>query len=254
MIEILKAIIIGIIQGITEVLPISSSAHNAVIHYVLFKNSISLTSEIFLHISSTLACVIFLRKDILNLIKQLFNKDYSYLIKLIIGTLPAFIIYLVFGKYIKSIFDSLFLIGIFLIFTSFILMISSTLFNKLLKNNITYKNSFYIGLCQSLALIPGISRSGFTLFGGLSNKICLKETVKYSFFLYLISSIGSCILDFNNLINITINTQLIITFLVTFIFTYISLIFLYNKLSKKHFVFFSFYTFILGIILIIINL
>ena len=116
------------------------------------------------------------------------------------------------------------------------------------------KNSFFIGLCQSLALIPGISRSGFTLFGGLSNKICLKETAKYSIFLYLISSIGSCILDFNNLINITINAQLIITFTVTFIFTYISLIFLYNKLSKNHFIFFSFYTFILGIILSIINL
>ena len=254
LIEILKAIIIGIIQGITEVLPISSSAHNAVIHYIFFNSSITLTNEIFLHISSTLACIFFLRKDILSLIKQLLNKDFLYFIKLIIGTLPAFIIYLIFDDYIKSVFDSLFLIGIFLLFTSFILLISSTFFNKSLSNDITFKGSFYIGLCQSLALIPGISRSGITLFGGLCNKINLKDTVKFSSFLYLISSIGSCILDYDNLLNITLTKELIISFIVTFICTYLTFIFLYNKLRKKHFIFFSIYTFILGIILIINNL
>lgn len=252
--EVIKAIILGIIQGISEVLPISSSAHNAVVYKIFYNNSISLTNEIFLHLSSTIACIIFLVKDIKIFFKSLISKKFDYFFKLILGTLPAFILYLILGDYLDMVLDNIMLIGVFLIFTSFILLISSTLFNNNSNKNISFKSSFMIGLCQSLALIPGISRSGMTLFGGLTNKINLKEIIKFSMFLYLISSLGSIILDFKNISNFNLNLYSIISFTTSLIFTYLSLYFLYNKFKKRHFVFFSIYTFIFGFILVIIHL
>ena len=254
MIEILKAIIIGIIQGITEVLPISSSAHNAVIHYVLFKNAISLTNEIFLHFSSLIALIIFLRKDIIEFIRNIFKKNFKEPILLITASIPSFIIYILFDDYFNLILSNLVFIGFFLIITSLILLLIYSLLDKACKENVNYNDAFIIGLSQGFALIPGISRSGMTLYGALNREIEYKKAIKFSLFLYLIASSGSVILDYNNLMNVEINLFSIISFTTTFIFTLISLYLITNKIKKKHFIYFSLYTLLLGIFTIIFNL
>ena len=254
MIEFIKAIIIGIIQGITEVLPISSSAHNAIIYYYFYDSSITLTNEIFLHISSLLALIIFMRKDILELINDLFNKNFKSTINIIIATIPAFIMYLLFNYIFNSILDSIILIGFFLLITSLINMFIYSLYNKTRKDNITYKDSFLIGVCQSFALIPGISRSGITLYGGLLKSINYQKIVKFSLFLFMVATTGSIILEYESIKNINLNLINFVTFFTTFIFTLLSLKLIVNKIKRNHFIYFSLYTFILGLIIIILNI
>ena len=254
MIKIIKAIILGIVQGITEVLPISSSAHNALIHYFIYDTSINLTNEIFLHFASLLALIIFMRKDIFNIIKKIFCQDFKYIISIIIGSIPALIVYLLFNKYIKSILTNITLIGFFLIITSLILIFIYSLFNNSNKKIISKTDSLFIGFCQSIALIPGISRSGMTLYGGLLKGINYKETIKFSLFLFLVASSGSLLLEYKEIASIDLNLFSIITFITTFFFTLVSLHLIVNKIKRKHFLYFSLYTLLLGIIVIIFTI
>ena len=130
---------------------------------------------------------------------------------------------------------------------------------QIFTEEITIIDSLVIGLYQSLAIIPGVSRSGSVLFGGIKQNTKLKVTMDFSFFLYLIASIGSLTLsiidsDFTNLINSFNISSLIIVFLLTFVISYISIILFYKIINKRTILVFSFYAFTLGIIFLILNI
>lgn len=201
-IELIKYIILGIIQGVTEIFPVSSSGH-----LVLFSNlflggeDINATLTLFLMITnmgSFLALLIYYFKDVKELVVDSFNfvfnkekrkeiivqENFNYALKLIIAIVPIGIAGLLIKDYLPT---NLLSIGISLIITSLLLFLVFLLRNKKFSNDITFKNAGVIGLIQMFAVFPGISRSGITLVGGLSQKIEIKKVMRFHFYvIYLL--------------------------------------------------------------------
>ena len=167
--DYLESILLGIIQGLTESLPISSSGHLEISKAILgntLSNKESLLFTIVLHSATAFSTIFFFRKDLLNIFKGIFLKNYNeshdFSISILISMIPAVLVGLFFEEAINSLFDgNLILVGSMLYITALLLFLSD--FLKLKKNEISFKNSFLIGLSQAIAILPGISRSGATI-------------------------------------------------------------------------------------------
>lgn len=257
----LKYILIGLIQGLTEPLPISSSAHMIFINYYFKGEPLSLSSEVFINFASTLAIFIFFFSDILTLIKNTFSKKTNhylnrrYTINLIVASIPAVLIGLLFSNYIDTYFMNFFTSSVCIIITSVILIIACILLKKkcCCNEEISTSSAITIGIFQASALLPGLSRSGLTLTAGLSRGITIKHTLQFSFFLYLIASIGALVLTFIKTDYSNLNyLEIIISSVTAFISTSFSIRWFYHKLNLSKLKFFSIYTMLLGIINLII--
>lgn len=266
MLEKLKYIILGIIQGLTEPLPISSSGH-----LVIFKNLFNLNSlndlnfEIIVNFASFLAISFIYRKDITKLIKDSINylktKNYKYyhsfkyILLIILACIPAGILGFIFKDKIDLISSNVKYIGIALLITSLALFIVKKIDGIKNNNNITYKDSVIIGLFQGVALLPGISRSGATLTGGLLRNIKKEDAVKFSFMLYLPISIASFILGIKDFTTSSNFNNLYISYILGFIFslftTYFTTKWFINIIKKKKLIYFSIYCFIVGLLVLI---
>lgn len=254
----IKYIILGIIQGLTEPLPISSSAHMVFINHYLGVTDIDLTTEVFINFASTLAIFIFFFKDIKELvINTITNKtdsslNRSFTIKLIIASIPTITVGFLFNNLINEYYLSFFSSSIMLIFTGIFLLYTVYLLhtNKENRNNeISTLSALTIGVFQSIALLPGLSRSGLTLTAGIHTNNTIKSTLKFSFFMYLIASFGAFILEFSSIdFNSLDIFNLSISFIFAFIATSFSIRWFYNKLNIKTLTFFIIYSFILGTI------
>lgn len=270
LIEFIKLCLLGIVQGVTEPLPISSSAHMLLLTDILNLNYSSISLEILLNFASTIAIFCFFSKKIFILVKASItnkeNKNYpylnrSFLLKILIASIPIAITGFLFKDFVNKYLLSTITISISLLATSLMLYIIYLMLSKkkIFTEEITIIDSLVIGLYQSLAIIPGVSRSGSVLFGGIKQNTKLKVTMDFSFFLYLVASIGSLTLsiidsDFTNLINNFNISSLIIVFLLTFVISYISIILFYKIINKRTILIFSFYAFTLGIIFLILNI
>lgn len=258
--ELLKYIIIGFIQGITEPLPISSSAHMIFINHYLKLEPLSLSFEIIINFASTLAIIIFFFKDIKSLIINTLKRkkderyNHTYFYKLLIASIPAGLVGIFFHDVIDEYFMNFTSASFCLLITGILLFLSILFLNKTSNfKEITYKNAFMIGSFQAVALIPGISRSGSTLTAGLSEDINIKTTLHFSFFMYLIASFGSIILSIFKLNDFNLNfSYTFFSFISAFFGTTISINFFYKKLNKKMLIFFMIYCFTLGIINLLI--
>ncbi len=197
-------IILGIIQGFTEPLPISSSGH-----LVLFKNLFNtnmlndVNFEIVVNFGSFIAIFLIFWKDIVKLIqaffgyifdkkkRKQFQKDFKYCLLIIIGSIPVGIAGLLLKDKVDAWSGNMTLLGISFMFTAFMLFLVRKSNGKKEDHDITYKDAIIIGLMQMIALIPGISRSGTVLVGCLLCKISRKSSLKYTFMLYLPVSVAS---------------------------------------------------------------
>lgn len=249
--EILIYIFLGIIQGFTEPLPISSSGHVFIFKSLFKIKENNLNIEIFSNFGSLLAIIYFYIKDIKKMIKDSFNKNFSYIFKLIISVIPIGIIGIIFFDYIsKNI--TLFNVGISLIFTSLLLLLTNKLYINNNKIEITYKDSLYIGIIQSFSILPGISRSGLTTSAGLINKIKFDEAIKFSFFIYIpISLLSFLYLIFTEKISLDF-LNIVVLVITSFVTTLISLKLFFKFVRKNKIIYFSIYCFTLGLILIIL--
>lgn len=180
--EIIDVILLGILQGLTEFLPVSSSGHLVLGQYLLGIKSPGNTLEILFHIG-TLGSVIFvLFDDIKAIVLSLNKKSTQKLILYItIATLPAVIIGLVFRHQIESLFESVSSVGFALCVTGVVLILSSRFKNQ--DSRHSFFSSIIIGLSQAVAIIPGISRSGFTISASLFLGFSAKESARFSFLL-----------------------------------------------------------------------
>ena len=176
------AILAGAIQGLTEFLPISSTGH-----LIIFENIFGISQENFglafdasLHLGTLLAVIIFFHKDYLTI----FNLKNKLLLLLFVGTLPAVFFGLVFEQQISTVFRSTTLVALALILFS-VVILSSEYFGKKIKKrkDLTILSAMIIGLFQSIALIPGVSRSGSTISGGLFLGLTREESAKFAFLL-----------------------------------------------------------------------
>ena len=182
-----ESLILGIVQGLTEFLPVSSSGHLLLIGYIFGNESSgdeNLLFTIFVHLATAIATIYVFRKDVISLIKEFFKKDEStekkFIINVLISMLPAMIIGLAFENKISVMFENnLFFVGLMLIITSIFLFYSDKKID--LKKKITYRIALIIGVAQAIAIAPGISRSGITIACALFIGISRKDSARFSF-------------------------------------------------------------------------
>jgi undecaprenyl-diphosphatase len=167
--ELLDAIILGIVQGLTEFLPVSSSGHLELGKAILGNNSVpeeSLLFTVVVHFATALSTIVVFRKDILEIIKGIlkfeWNEDLQFLTKIVISLIPAIIIGLLFEKQLEQLFDgNILLVGCMLLITALLLLLADRAKNT--SKKVSFSNAFVIGLSQAFAMLPGISRSGATI-------------------------------------------------------------------------------------------
>ena len=206
MIDFIKKIVIAIVQGIAEILPISSSGHILITSELLNVES-SLQFAIFLHFGSLVAMIVYYWKDIFNIIVSLFNFLFkknreentlyycSLFVKLVVASIPAAILGILLSDLIDSYFSNLYFIFTFLIITGILLLINKNLNGEKTLKELKYKDAFCIGLFQGVGLFPGISRSGVTIFGSKVMRLSNEEDAHFSFIMFLPVTAGSFLLE-----------------------------------------------------------
>lgn len=242
--NIFWSIILGLVQGITEFLPVSSSGH-----LVIFQNLIPEFSQpgalfdVVLHFGTMCAVLIYFSKKLIHLIKK-------YWLAFIVGTIPAGLVGIFFQGQIESLFTNIRFVGLALMITGVFNFITDI--TKTDDKNITYKNSFFVGVFQALAIIPGISRSGSTIFAGRLSGISKEKAAEFSFLLSVPAILGANILQFAshgvNAINDPINY--FTGFISAFISGYISIGIVLKALHKKQFKYLGIYCFALGLLVL----
>lgn len=269
MLDLLRFIILGIIQGITEPIPVSSSGH-----LLIFQKLVGGIDNIDFGILATITnlgsflaiCLIF-KDRIIELFKSFFNylskkdkKDYNnfkYCWYIVVATIPAGIMGLIVTK--LGIFDFLEenvkFVGITLLITALFLFLIRNFKGSKDSNKITFKDALVVGLFQVVSLLPGISRSGSTIVGGMFRNFKRETAFDFSFILYIPISIATTILGVKDLFeaNLTLNTTCLylISMIFAFIFTYIGTKWFRNLVKNGKLIYFVYYCLIVGTLVLI---
>ncbi len=266
---ILKAIILGVVQGLTEFLPISSSGHLVLAQSILKITEPPLFFDVMLHFGTLMAVVVFFWKDIWEILSGIFGRDpnigrstshyetkYSarrFALYIMIGTIPTVIIALILKKTIEDAFANPFLVSITLIITGIILFLSGRIGQR--ERTLNIGSAFIIGIAQGIAAIPGISRSGTTISAGLMLGIDGEKAARFSFLLSLPAILGAAILEFKDVKSVDVSIiAVLLGVLVAFIVGYISIKFLLGIVVRGHFSRFAYYCWAVGVLGIIWNL
>lgn len=197
----LDSFILGIIQGLTEFLPVSSSGHLEIGKALLGNKSIPKDSMIFtvvLHFATALSTIVVFRKDIFEIFSDLLKFDWNhntkFIIKILFSMIPAILIGLIFEVQLERLFSGeIILVGIMLIITSLLLVLADRA--KETNKNIQYKNSIIIGISQAIAILPGISRSGATISTAVLLGIDKTKAARFSFLMVIPLIFGKIIKD-----------------------------------------------------------
>jgi len=252
--NILQAIILGIVQGITEWLPISSKSHLIIIQQ-LFGLVQPAIFDLVLHLGSLLVVFFVFWKDIWNLIKGVLKgdkKSLKYALYIIVASIPVAIIGFVFKTQIEAALSNLYILGFGFLFTATILFLSKYDFNKSVKKrSLNVWNSLVIGISQVLSVLPGVSRSGTTISTGMIMGIEKKEVAKFSFLMFIPAILGATVLEIKSINLITNIPAMIIGVIFAIISGYIALKLLMNIIEKNKFWYFSIYCAVLGIIVLL---
>lgn len=198
----LEALILGIIQGLTEFLPVSSSGHIELGKEILRVDiEDNLTFTVVVHAATVLSTLVVFRKDISKILVRSFalkwNTETQYLSKILISAIPVVIAGVLFEEQIEQLFTGrLVLVGAMLLITATLL--AFTFFAKSKNKDISFRDAFIIGIAQMLAIMPGISRSGATISTALLLKNGKEEAARFSFLMVLIPILGKVFLDLVN--------------------------------------------------------
>ena len=199
--DTLQAIILGVVQGLTEFLPVSSSGHlqiaNALLGTELNPES-NLTFSLTLHAATVLSTIVVLWAEISRLLKGLFSRTFTeeqaYILKIVISMIPIGVVGFLFKDYIEAAFSSIVVVGIMLLATSALLAFAYYAKPRQ-KEVISYRDSFIIGLAQAVAVMPGLSRSGSTIATGLLLGNKKERVAQFSFLMVLPPILGNALLD-----------------------------------------------------------
>ncbi|MBU4443638.1 MAG: undecaprenyl-diphosphate phosphatase [Candidatus Marinimicrobia bacterium] len=263
----IDAIILGIVQGLTEFLPISSSGHLVIFQHLLGISSENIAFEVIVHFGTLLSVVAVYYIDIRNMIVSFFsgvtrnniigtyqNDPYFQLsIFVIIGTIPAVIAGLFLKDFFVSVFHNVRLVGITLLVTGGIIL--STRLIRPVKKQLSIGSSFLIGIAQSIAILPGISRSGFTISSALIMGVSRENAARFSFLLAVPAILGATLLHIIELTSSEISGigfgTLFTGFIFSFVVGYIAIRFLLSILKSGKFGWFAPYCFLAGLIVLI---
>ncbi|MDD4775162.1 MAG: undecaprenyl-diphosphatase UppP [Syntrophomonas sp.] len=197
---ILQALFLGMLQGLTEFLPVSSSGHLVIFQHLFGIGEGALAFDVMLHLGTLLAVFIAFWDDIAAILKQPFSR-LTYLI--IVGCIPAGLMGFFLQPYFEKAFESLLVVGIGLLFTGMMLIISERVADNSLSlkevRETTYRDALFIGLLQGIAIIPGISRSGSTIAGGLLAGLDRTFAARYSFLVAIPVILGAGLVHLKDL-------------------------------------------------------
>ncbi len=274
--EIIKSIIMGIVQGLTEFLPVSSSGHLAIFNRILqLDTTDGILFEVLLHVGTLVAIVIAFFPDIVELVREgikligrlaawPFSKTKSspirnnydrFVLLIIISTIPTVIIGLLLEKMVETAFSSLIIPGIGLLITGSLLLISLKFENGTRnEGDLPYKKGFVVGIAQGLAVIPGISRSGSTMVAGLASGMERQFAVKYSFIMSLPAVLGAAVLKLNDMSTMSLASNTLFAYLLgtvaSAVVGYLCIRLLLDIIRKKKLHYFAYYCYAVGILVI----
>ena len=230
-----EALVLGIIQGLTEFLPVSSSGHLEIGQALLGTvGEENLTFAVVVHAATVLATIVILWREIQQLFRGTFctlqwNAEKDYVAKILVSMIPVFIVGMFFKDEVEAFFgNGLLLVGICLIVTACLLYLSEWLSKRLAAkgkqgHDVTYRDAFVIGLAQAVAVLPGLSRSGTTIATGLLCGVKKESVAQFSFLMVLIPILGEAFLDLVKLLQGEIVSNLgIVPLLVGFVAAFVT--------------------------------
>lgn len=249
---IIEAIILGVVQGLTEFLPVSSSGHLVLLQKAFGINEGTMLFTIMLHIGTLISIFIVFWKDIVEMIKKPFSK---LALLIIIATIPTVVIALLLKDVVENAFSSASYLGYGFLLTGIILWSVESMKpgTKELKE-MTYLNAVIIGVAQGFAIFPAISRSGSTIAGALFQKLDRKFAARFSFLMSIPAILGSLVFQAKDIIGEGIAVEwvpVLIGTLAAAISGYLAIRLMMQIISKYSLKYFSVYVFILGAFVLI---
>jgi len=249
------AVLLGVIQGLTEFLPVSSSGHLAVAqHFLPGFDQPGILFDINLHLGTLLAVLIYFRSEIGLLAMGVLpggsgSPGRRLAIMLVIGTIPAVIAGLIFGSILEESFTQLGVVGVGLLITGTLLLLSTrwTRTDRGLES-VSVTDALIVGLLQSTALVPGISRSGTTIVGGLSRGLSREAAARFSFLLSIPAILGGTVYEIPNarLVPDEAVANYAAGFIAAFVIGYIAISVVLRSLANRRFHLFGYYCLVVG--------
>ena len=263
-----EALILGIVQGLTEFLPVSSSGHLEIGQALLgTAGEENLTFAVVVHAATVLSTLVILWHEVAQLFKGTFttvkwNQEKDYVAKIFVSMIPVFIIGMFFKDQVEAFFGhGLLLVGICLIITALLLWLSEFLNKRISRqgHEITYRDAIIIGCAQAIAVLPGLSRSGTTIATGLLCGVKKESVAQFSFLMVLIPILGEAFLDLLDLLQVEMTTAigwlpLLVGFLAAFATGCFACRFMINIVRKQKLIYFAIYCLCVGTFAIIYGL
>lgn len=260
--DIIDSIILGIVQGLTEFLPVSSSGHLELGKAILGDKSVpeeSLLFTVVLHFATALSTIVIFRKDILEIIKGFlsfkWNEDTQFITKIIVSMLPAVIVGLFFEEQLEQLFGgNIMLVGCMLIVTAVLLYFADKAKNT--NKDVTFKNAFIIGISQAIAMLPGISRSGATISTSVLLGNDKTKAARFSFLMVvplIFGKIAKDILGGDLNLDSQNITALSAGFVAAFVAGLFACTWMISLVKKSKLSYFAIYCAIVGIIAIVVS-
>lgn|SRR5690625_1812701 len=263
--ELIQYIILGIVQGLTEPLPISSSGHVLIFREIFSVQISGLTFEIIVNFGSLLAIMFVYRESIYQLTKNFFiyllfrksaaKRDFNYTLLIILATIPIGVVGLLTRHWIETSLSSLLFVGLSLLLTGFFLWLIRHLKGFKSDYQISWRDALIIGFVQIIALVPGVSRSGATIVAAMLVGLKRETALRFSFLLYIPVSLGVTILSIDEITQTTQSNSMIIPLVIAWITaiiaTYIALKWFVQVMLRGKLVYFTYYCVGIGSVLIV---
>ena len=261
----LEALILGIVQGLTEFLPVSSSGHLEIGQELLgTSGEENLTFAIIVHAATVLSTLVVLWSEVTKLFNGTFttwrwNAEKDYVAKILVSMIPVFVVGMFFKDQVESFFGhGLLLVGICLLITAFLLALSEWLQKKRRNkgHEVGYKDAIIIGLAQACAVLPGLSRSGTTIATGLLCGVKKESVAQFSFLMVLIPILGEAFLDLLKVVNGEMTTSLdllpaVVGFVAAFVTGCFACRFMIEIVRRQRLIWFALYCAIVGVFAIV---
>tara|TARA_B100000508_G_C11465280_1_gene281483 strand:- start:10877 stop:11674 length:798 start_codon:yes stop_codon:yes gene_type:complete len=262
-VSVIEALILGIVQGLTEFLPVSSSGHLEIAKEVLgvkINSDDSLFFTISVHAATALSTIVVFRDDIMMLLRLLFEKAWwnagrQYILFIIISMVPAVLVGLFYEKDIEMLFEgNLLLVGMMLIITGLLLYMTTRVRRR--RGKIGFLNAFIIGVSQAIAIMPGISRSGATIGTSLLLGVEKTRAARFSFLMVvplILGAMAKKIMDAEGGMVIASDSILpaAVGFVSAFITGLLACTWMVNLVKKSKLDYFAYYCFVIGVISIV---
>ena len=256
-----EALILGIIQGLTEFLPVSSSGHLELGKAIFGDNSVpeeSLLFTVVVHAATALSTVVIFRKDLIQILKGLFqfkrNEESEFSVKVIISMIPAALIGLLFDEQIEALFSrNVLLVGCMLIVTGLLLFLADKAKNT--SKDVTFLNSFIIGISQAIAILPGISRSGATISTSVLLGIDRDKAARFSFLMVIpliLGKIAKDMMDGSITADFVNSMPLVVGFTGAFVAGLAACQLMISLVRNAQLRYFSYYCFAVGFVAIVV--